>query len=479
LGVGAVPHTASGLILDGESLSIRDGRLLVEGIEASSLARRFGTPLYIESEAQLRSNARRFTEALRAAWPVGPIHVLPSLKANFSLATRCILSEEGMGCDTFGAGEFSIALRCGVPPELISVNGSIKDVDLVTEAIAAGARITLDSERELDLVTEAASGLGKRARIRLRIRPDYIELDGPTDFVEDEMSVREAADAYKAGIPMSDIEAMGKRALASDDVELTGLMAHLGRHRADLDTWRGMVAAFVRSMASLSTAWGGWLPHEIDLGGGYAVRRDPTGRLIPRLAHRHEAAPSVEAYCGLLGESLRVEMEAHDLPCEGVALEIEPGRSMYADTGIHLTTVRNIKHQGGSSPRTWVETDTTEMFLIDSLIEHNRWVPLVCDRAEAPPTQTVDLVGKSCGFDVLAPSVELPDVQVGDVVAVLDTGAYADATSTNFNVLPRPATVLVNGDRAELIKRAETIQDVLRRDVIPARFSVAAGGPRG
>src|SRR5262245_17873215 len=479
LDAGVAQQGGSGLISEGECLSIREGRLFVEEMQASEVARRFGTPLYVESEAQLRSNARRFTDALRAAWPVGPVRVLPSLKANFSMATRCILSEEGMGCDTFGAGEFSIALRCGVSPELISVNGSTKDLDLITKAIEVGARITLDSERELDLVVDAASRLGTKARVRLRIRPDYVELDAPTDFVEDEMSVREAADAYKAGIPTSDVEVMGKRALASEDVELIGLMAHLGRHRADLDTWRGMVVAFVRSMARLSEAWGGWLPQEIDLGGGYAVRRDPTGRLLARLADRHEAAPAIEGYCGVLGETLLAEMERAALPSEGIALEIEPGRSMYADTGIHLTTVRNIKRQGGGSPRCWVETDTTEMFLIDSLIEHNRWVPLMCDRADAPPTATVDLVGKSCGFDVLTPSVEIPDVEVGDVVAILDTGAYGDATSTNFSVLPRPATVLVDGDRAEIIKRSETIGDVLGRDVVPARFSVAAGGPRG
>jgi diaminopimelate decarboxylase len=474
-----VQQGASGLISDGESLSIREDRLFVEGMGASGLARRFGTPLFVESEAQLRSNARRFMDALRAAWPVGPVRVLPSLKANFSMATRCILSEEGMGCDTYGAGEFSIALRCGVPPELISVNGSIKDLDLITDAIDVGAKITLDSERELDLVLEAASKLGKRARIRLRIRPDYVELEEPTDFVEDEMSVRDAADAYKAGIPMSDVEVMGKRALGSKDVVLTGLMVHLGRHRADLDTWRGMVVAFARSMAELSEAWGGWIPEEVDLGGGFAVRRDPTGRLLSRLADRHEAAPSIERYGSVLGETLRAEMQRLNLPSDGMALEIEPGRSLYADTGIHLTTVKNIKRQGGGSPRCWVETDTTEMFLMDSLIEHNRWMPVVCDRADARPTQTVDLVGKSCGFDVLVPSVELPDVNPGDVVAILDTGAYADATSNNFNVLPRPATVLVNGDSAEVIKRAETFEDVLGRDVVPARFSVTAGGPLG
>src|SRR5262249_34531910 len=178
-----------------------------------------------------------------------------------------------------------------------------------------------------------------------------------------------------------------------------------------------------------------------------------------------------------LGGTLRSEMQRLHLPVDGMAIEIEPGRSLYADTGIHLTTVKNVKVQAGAASRCWVETDTTEMFLIDSLIEHNRWAPLVADRGHAPATRTVDLVGKSCGFDVLVPAATLPDVQEGDVLAILDTGAYADATSTNFNVLPRPATVLVHGDDAEVIKRAETIEDVLRRDIVPSRFSKADGGP--
>jgi diaminopimelate decarboxylase len=474
-----VSHAASDLITGGGCFSIRDDRLFIEDIDASTLADRFGTPLFVESEAQLRSNARRFTEALRGAWPDGPSRVLPSLKANSTMATRCILSEEGLGCDTFGVGELKIALRCGVPPELISVNGSIKDPELISMAIEAGAKITLDSERELDLILETASRMGARPRIRLRIRPDFAELGEPTDFVEEALSVREAADAYKAGIPMSDVEIIGKRALESDVVDLTGLMVHLGRHRADLDTWRGMVVAFARSMADLSGKWGGWLPREVDLGGGFATRRDPTGRLLPRLADRREAAPSIERYCEILGGTLRTVMKSLNLPTEGMALEIEPGRSMYADTGIHLTTVRNVKRQAGSSSRCWVETDTTEMFLLDSLIEHNRWTPLVADRVDAAATQAVDLVGRSCGFDVLVPSVALPEVHEGDVLAILDTGAYADATSTNFNVLPRPATVLVHGDAAEIIKRAETIEDVLRRDLVPSRFSKMEGGPFG
>src|SRR4029077_3381661 len=119
---------------------------------------------------------------------------------------------------------------------------------------------------------------------------------------------------------------------------------------------------------------------------------------------------------------------------------------------------------------------TTEMFLPDGLIEHNRWTVVVAGRADAPVSQIADVVGMSCGFDVIAGAVELPDVIAGDVVAILDTGAYQDAASSNFNALPRPATLSVDGDRAEVVKRGETVDDVCRRDIVPARSDEA---PRG
>jgi diaminopimelate decarboxylase len=143
---------------------------------------------------------------------------------------------------------------------------------------------------------------------------------------------------------------------------------------------------------------------------------------------------------------------------------------MYADAGIHLASVRNIKQEAGRVPPRWAELDTTEMFLPDLLIEHNTWITLVANKMAIAPGEPVDLAGISCGFDVLGTSLSLPDVEVGDVIAFLDTGAYQDASSANFNALPRPATVLVFGDTAEIIKRAETVDDVFARDVIPARL---------
>src|SRR5215210_3156572 len=134
-----------------ECLSVRDGHLFMEDCDTIGLVERFGSPMYVVSEDQLRRNARRFARAFGDRWPEGDVNVLPSIKANFSLALRRILTQEGMGCDTFGAGELSAALRSEVAPELISVNGSVKDQELIDRAVEAGARITLDSAAELPL----------------------------------------------------------------------------------------------------------------------------------------------------------------------------------------------------------------------------------------------------------------------------------------------------------------------------------------
>lgn len=453
-----------------EVLTVRGGRLHVEDVDCVSLAERFGTPVYVLSEDQLRRNARAFSTAFAARWSEGPVRILPSLKANFSLALRRILTEEGMGCDTFGASELTAALQTKVRPELISVNGSSKSPQLIEDAVAAGARITIDAARELPIVEAAALRLGIQATVRMRLRPDLSDLTDPSDFEADEIPMGEVSRIYKAGIPTEDVIELGRQAIASDHLHLSGVHVHLPRHRPETDMYRRMITALIALLADLVVAWDGWQPEEIDLGGGFAVPRDPTGRLLDRLADRPDLAPSVTEYAEVITSSLRAELQHHGISAQGVALEVEPGRSLYADAGIHLASVVNTKRETSPIPWRWIETDTTEMFLPDSLIEHNRWNVLVASRADAESTGPADVVGMSCGFDLMVPSVQLPELQDGEILAFLDTGAYQDASAANFNALPRPATVLVRGSEAEIIKRAETVEDVFARDLVPARL---------
>jgi diaminopimelate decarboxylase len=422
------------------------------------------------SEDQLRRNVRAFQAEFQRGWPDGRVVVMPSIKANYGLALRRILTEEGAGCDTFGPGELHAALSTGVPPDLISFNGSSKTEELLRRAVSAGARITLDSSREVELVIAAAGRAGRTAQVRLRVRPDF-DVKARSDFYPEPVSVRAAAHMYKPGIPTEDLADAAGRLLEAPQVELTGVMMHAGRHTTNLRVWSRMMQRYVEVIGWLREASGGWEPREIDIGGGFAVPRDPFGRSDRRRLAAPNA-PSIAQYAQAITRALRKELTQIGMST-ALRLEVEPGRSIYGNAGIHLASVTNIKRQTVPAEYTWIETNTSDSFLPDVNLERNRWTVCVAGRVADRATAVADVVGISCNFDVIVPAAKLPEVHAGDVLAFIDTGAYQDANATNFNALPRPATVLVTGDRSEIVKRAETIEDVFRRDTIPERLAGA------
>jgi diaminopimelate decarboxylase len=439
------------------ALSVADGHLWIDGCDTVAIASEFGTPLYVISESRLRENCRRMATLFRRYWSVGPVELLPSLKANFTIAVRQLLNEEGLGCDVFGHGELQAALWAGVPGDKISVNGSSKNAHLIALAVSAGARITLDSEQELDLVIAATTLQQKSAQVRLRVRPDYLELTGASDFFPS-MTIRDAANLYKPGIEIGAAVQLGRRALSYPSIELTGLMTHLGRHSADPAVWATMARTFGSVVVQLIEAWAPWRPRELDIGGGLPAPRDPT----------HPArceAPPLELFAQGTAGALVEALRAGRIDPRGIILQIEPGRSLLADTGIHLSRVCHVKRQTRPVPRTWIELDTTEMFLADLLLEHAYFRPIFASQADAPMREKAEIVGQSCNFDLLARDVEAPAIANGDLLAFLDTGAYQDAAASNFNALPRPATVLVSGNRCTLIKRRETLEEIFARDI--------------
>jgi diaminopimelate decarboxylase len=146
-------------------------------------------------------------------------------------------------------------------------------------------------------------------------------------------------------------------------------------------------------------------------------------------------------------------------------LQIEPGRAMFGNAGIHLTTIKSIKRI--TDPIRWkiLIVDTTEFWFTGGRYEHHFHDYVFANKADAEFTEKADVDGRSCYGDRLMPSIRIPDVKVGDILALLDTGAYQEVSMSNFNAMPRPATLLVTEDRAVVIRRAETEEDVLRRDV--------------
>ena len=487
-----------------ECLSVRNGHLFVEECDTLELVRRFGSPLFVLSADQLRRNIERFRVTFGAGWIDGPVKLLPAAKANWISAVQRIIAQEGCGCDVYSPGELAVALGAGMPPELISVNGFPKDERGLERAIREGCRITIDSLEEVEMIEHHARRLRKKAFVRLRLKPTLTGAYAHSEFVSEGLIPTDlAAVVYKGGLTLEQVLSVAAQIISSKRLTLVGFHQHQGRHRATLDYWRQQMETYARDIAVVCKALGGYRPKEIDIGGGFPVPRDPfnaatdyTGpfqylllhmfshvlRLFgPKLRHRTlntilrlitmspntKPVPTVEEFAQVCTSALRVALHKHGIDTDGIMLQLEPGRSLHGNTGVHLTTVRGIKRT--QEPVRWnhIVTDSTEFWFTGGRYEHHLHDFIVANKPDAPDVQVADVIGRSCYGDRLLPTVRLPDVQVGDIIALLDTGSYQEVSSSNFNALPRPATVLVSGRKAEIVRRRETEKDVFARDVVP------------
>lgn len=196
------------------------------------------------------------------------------------------------------------------------------------------------------------------------------------------------------------------------------------------------------------------------------------GKMLPMFGKspNQKMAPTLEEYAQAAAGTLHRELNRLGVDTKGVRLQVEPGRCLYGNTGIHLTRVKKFKQQTDPMPWNWVLTDTTCFFMATSIIEYQLSHFIFANRTDDEPKYVADIVGHSCAGDRIIPIAKVPDVKAGDLVALLDMGAYQEVSASNFNALPRPATILVNGNTAEIIRRAETVEDVFRRDIIPERL---------
>lgn len=262
--------------------SVRDGHLFIDDLDTNELAERFGTPLFVLSETQLRMNVRRFRSAFAAHWIDGPVDVLPAFKANTTLASRQVLTGEGCGADIYSAEELEGVLRTPVDPTLVSVNGGGKGREHLARCVREGVRITVEDVHEVELIQEVAGELGMTARIRLRVKPTVPKLWQRTDFSQATVPIDLGIQLYKSGIPPEYLVELGRKAIAAPNVEMVGIHMHQGRHHSGLRYWRGLMTVYGRMIGELSKAWGGWQPEEIDIGGGWPSPRDPLNEEMAR-----------------------------------------------------------------------------------------------------------------------------------------------------------------------------------------------------
>ncbi len=445
------------------------GRLWIEECAARDLVERFGSPLYVTSEAQIRCNYRRFVKAFSDRYPANRVIVLYALKANNNLAVRRIFHQEGAGCDCFGVAELWATFAGGADPEKVVLNGSNKPEDELREAVRLGVTVTVDCLEEIEMLNAIAASQGRKVSIHVRLKPRLEGFDGVYGMFSETVDVTRVVQSWKWGLTFPEALAVARRALEVRWVELVGLHCHIGRQTGEASPYRSQVRAVVEQAAALREQTG-WTPRVFDLGGGFAHGRDPEGR------HSVAKVPPIEEFATALTSALLAELEQHRFPPP--VIEFEPGRFLIGNTTVLLGTVGVVKRTPELG-KVWVNLDCSTNQLTRIMSRGDYYHIVAAEKLNEAATEEVDVVGPLCMPDVLGSKRTLPTLQRGDLVALLDAGMYAETTSSQFNGQPRPPTVLVSGAQAEVIKTRETIEDVFAHHRVPERLGgIDCGGRR-
>jgi diaminopimelate decarboxylase len=454
-------------------LGYQNGELVVDEVSCTELIERFGTPLYVISERQIRYNVERFRSAFRTRYP--NTDVLFATKANNNLAVRRVYTEAGAGADCFGLGELLVSLHAGTRPELMVLNGWLKTDAELGLAIRYGITIHLDSVDEFDQVVQVAHELGLPARIGIRTRLMMRDLDtvmsdwpGPGSPAEGDPVGVNMRERDKYGISEADIPELCKQAEHDPLITLAGLHNHVGRERGDTTVITAAIAEQLELAMRLRDELG-WLPQYLDFGGGMAFGR-PEGH---GPLGRDRAVPSYEEYAEDIIATLREGLANYDLG--EPRLIVEPGRSLASNTGVLLSRVRGRKHVPETG-QTWLGVDASQNHLLNNLSGGFYYHPVPVREPSGPVTDRVNIADPQCWYGNLALDVQFPVLDVGESLAFLDTGAYCESKALNFNLSPRPATVLVRGGDADLVTRRENLDEVLQRVQVPERLGADRTG---
>jgi diaminopimelate decarboxylase len=455
---------AMGVRLDSFLARDGDGELCVDGVRLADLAAAYGTPLHVISEARLRANYRRIRDAFVERWPAG-VEVCYAIKANPALAVRRVLAEEGAGGDCLGLNELQASIVAGTPPSALVLNGNNKDDAALLAAVRCGARINVDDLEEPARIAAIARAEGRPVRVGIRTKPDPAPLaDRVTDLGPG--TVGGYTERSKWGLGPGDTVTAAREIAGHRELTLVGLHCHLGRHVPEPGLYAELAGALVATLARLRTE-AGWGPQTLTLGGGFTQGRDPYfrnsgGRPWPRV--EDDFVAPIEAYAEALCGELAAGLAAHGLPAP--ALGLEPGRYIAGSAGLTVARVGTVKE---SRERRWIEIDAaiSHIGMSRSPLDAHAIVPV---RVRPGSEATADVVGPLCVLDIVGSGVALAPVEAGDLLAVLDTGAYADGEASNANSIGRPAVVLVGGGGHDLIRRRETFADVFTRDSIPPRL---------
>ncbi|GGT59457.1 diaminopimelate decarboxylase [Streptomyces atratus] len=444
--VPAMPHVAPVPPGNAASLSVwpasarlaSRGDVAVGGVSLAEVAERFGTPVYLLDEGEVRERCRTYLRAFPDT------DVVYAAKAFLCRALLHWVQEEGLGLDVCSAGELELAVTTGFPPERIVLHGNAKSPDDLSAALRLGVgRIVIDSAWEIARLSALIPADG-RQKVLVRVVPGV--------SAGSHAAIRTGTDDQKFGLSITDGSAQHAiaRILDQPRLELVGLHCHIGSQITTVKPYLTALRRVVGLLAQIRLQHGIVLP-ELDLGGGHAVAHRPgeTALDIPSLGAR-------------IRRELATSCAAAGIPVP--RLTVEPGRALVGPAGVALYRVLAVKRTGD---RTFVAVDGGMSDNPRPALYGVRYAPRLIGRRSTAEPCTATVVGRHCeAGDVLAADVAMPgDIRPGDLVAIPVAGAYHLSMASSYNAVGRPPVVAVHDGRARLLVRRESLADINSRDV--------------
>jgi len=409
----------------------RDGVLFAEDVDVTTLAGKVGTPFYVYSAATLR----RHVNVMREAFDGIPTLVAYAMKANSNQAVLRVIAGEGAGADVVSGGELARAIAAGIPPDKIVFSGVGKTVSEMRRGIELGIKcFNLESEPELERLSEIAASMGKVAPVSVRINPD-VSAGGHA-------KISTGKKENKFGIPFGRARAVYARIAALPGVEAVGIDMHIGSQITEMAPFDNAYALMAELVTELRAQ--GHAIHHVDVGGGLGIPY-----------HADAEAPPLPVEYG--------QIVRKHLGRLGVELVLEPGRLIVGNAGILVTTVEYVKE----GEHNFVIVDAAMNDLIrPTLYEAHHDIHAV-SHSNLPPI-VADVVGPVCETgDYIALGRRMPGVKQGDLLAVMSAGAYGAVMASTYNSRPLVPEVLVDGDKWHVIRPRRSIEELLALDSVP------------
>jgi|TARA_B100001964_G_C14259912_1_gene614786 diaminopimelate decarboxylase len=421
----------------------KKNHLTIGGIDSVELVKKFGTPLYVLDEMRIRERYKEFRDAFKN-YP--QVEIKYAYKANSSLAVLNILKQEGAGADVLSAGEVYLATKINLNPDQIIFTGNNKTNAELELAVEKGIIINFDAIHELDRLEKICKANKKEARISFRVNPAI----SPQTHEHLSTGLKES----KFGITATEALEAYKRAKKSKYLKISGIQMHIGSQITSSVPFELATSKLLDIVGALKEKLDLNLEF-IDLGGGIGIRYNKEEPYITPQDLSKKLIPLIET-----------KIEEYKL--KRPILYFEPGRYILGDASILLAQVSTIKK---TPYKKFIGVDAGFHVLIRPTLYNAYHEVIIANKAGKPNYEKVDIVGNVCeSGDIFAKDRLLPKIEEGDIIALMDVGAYGIIMSSQYNSRPRPAEIIVKNGEYDLIRERENFQDLICKQHVPKRL---------